>query len=177
MLLFIACEGAVDAFCQSIGAGLGQQVAFFIGSRDVTKFDEYTRHGGFSQHEESGLMHAFVDTFSGCLELPLDEGGKIDALLHILVLQELEYDVAFRRVRVEPGISLFVIALNEDDGVFFFGHFQIVVGTVEPQCVGFRAPDGASACYRVGMDGNEKVGLGVVGYLCPSVQGYEDVLR
>ena len=63
-----------------------------------------------------------------------------------------------------------------DHGVFFFGHFQIVVGTVEPQCVGFRAPDGASACYRVGMDGNEKVGLGVVGYLCPSVQGYEDVL-
>ena len=39
-------------------------------------------------------MYAFVDSFGGCFELLLDVGSELDTLFHILVLEELEYDVA-----------------------------------------------------------------------------------
>ena len=76
-------------------------------------------------------MYSFVDALGGIFELPLDEASQLYALLHVFVLQELKNDVAFWRVRVEPGISLFVITFNKDYCIFFFGYFQIVVGSVK----------------------------------------------
>ena len=169
MLLLVADESLVDASCQCVRTAFGQEVALFVGSGDVSQFHEYPRHGGFSQHEESGLVYPFVNALGRILELALDEGGEVHALFHVLVLQELEDDVAFRRVRVETCISLLVVTLDEDNGVFLLRHFQVVVRTVEPQCVGFRSSDGTSFGYRVGMDRDEEVGLGVVGYLSATV--------
>jgi hypothetical protein len=42
--------------------------------------------------------------------------------------------------------------------------------------IGFGSSYGSSLRYRIGVNGDEEVGLGIVGYLCPFVQGYEDVL-
>ena len=96
MLFLVADKGLVDALGQGIGSAFGQEIAFFVWSRDIAQLYQYTRHGGFSQDEESGLVNSLVDALGGILELTLDECCQLDALFHVLVLKELEDDVAFR---------------------------------------------------------------------------------
>ena len=120
-------------------------------------------------------MHPFVRAV-GIPETLLDRGGEADTLCHVLVLQKLEDDVAFRGVRVESGIPLLVVVFDEDYRILFLGHFQVLLRAVQSEGISLRTADApVSGSHRIGMDGDKEVGLRVIGYFSSSVQGDEHI--
>ena len=72
-------------------------------------------------------MHSFVGA-SGLSVIFLDGVGQFGALLHVLVLHEIENDIAFGRVGVEARIAFLVVFFVKDYGVFALGHIEIFAG-------------------------------------------------
>ena len=112
----------------------------------------------------------------------LHELGQLYAHLHVLVLNELEHDVALCRIGVVALIGLLVVFLQEDDGVLALGHLQVLHHAVllaralaAPEGVGLEAAGYVPLGQRVDVYGDKQVGLGVVGYLGTFVQLYEAV--
>ena len=75
-------------------------------------------------------MYTFIYTLGGRLELSLYKCSQLNAVLHVLVLEEFEDDIALRRIRIKSGVTLLIVVFNLDYGIFFFGYFQVVVSTM-----------------------------------------------
>ena len=117
-------------------------------------------------------MDTLVQTTGGGADIALHVLGQRDAVLHVLILDELEEDTALGRVGVETSIVLLVVFLVEDDGVLALGDLEVLdvalvrtAGTPLAQRIGLIATGDIALGQRVDMDGNEKVGLGLVGNL------------
>ena len=117
-------------------------------------------------------MDTLVRLTGGGTDIALHVLGQGDAALHVLVLYQLEEDAALGRVGVETGIVLLVVLLVEDDGVLALGNLEVLdIALVRPadtaltQRVGLVATGEMALGQRVDMDGDEEVGLRLVGNL------------
>ena len=120
-------------------------------------------------------MHPPVYPSARVVELVLHQGCQADTLLHILVLHEFENNVGFRRIGIKPGIARLVVVLIQDDGVLALGHLQVGIGLGQTQCPG-GCPTGRMVIGQgIGMDRDEQVRLGLVGYRGTTVQGDKDI--
>ena len=89
-------EGAVDAVAHFVYAGRVVEQCLLVGGGDESQFYEAAGHGRLSQHEESGLFHSLVRTVGCRAHVALHHLGQFHTLGHVLVLHELEHDVALR---------------------------------------------------------------------------------
>ena len=126
-------------------------------------------------------MGTLVLTVRGLTHIALHILGQFHRVLHILVLDKLEHDVALRRVRVVAVVGLLIVPLQIDDGILTLGHFEILHHAVlfsrapaSAQRIGLEAAHD-TPLHRIDMDGDEQVGLRAVGYLCPAVEFHEAV--
>ena len=92
-----------------------------------------------------------------------------------MVLHELKQDVALRRTWVETLIALFIVGLVEDDLILTLSHFQVIGSTVHTQRVGLQTSRDTALGQRIGVDGDEEVGLVAVGNVSTRMQGDEDI--
>ena len=120
-------------------------------------------------------MYAFVLASGVADVLLLDGPRQLDALLHVLVLQEFENDVALRLVGVETGVCLLVILFVDDDRVLALGHFKVGFGARHTECVCLRAVCDLASRKRVGVYGDEEVGLVAVGYVGAGLERDEHI--
>ena len=120
-------------------------------------------------------MHAFVLSSGERASLMLNHLRQFHAVRHIVVLHQFEHDIAFRRFRIKPGITLFVVVLHQDNRVFPFCHIQIVACPMHTQCVRFKTARYFSVGQGIGMDRDEEVGLVSVGDSSPLTQFDEDI--
>ena len=115
-------------------------------------------------------MYAFVDALGSIAELLLYEACQLDAALHVLVLHQLEDDVAFAGVRVEAFVLLLVALLERDDGVLALGDGKVVGGSVHTKRVSLSALRSHLGSGGIRVDADEEVGLGAIGDVGTLVQ-------
>ena len=139
ILALVVEESLVDAQPHLTDTVLRVQEAFFIAGRDEAQFYQTAGHRRFAQHQESGLLDTFVDASSLSTGTTLDEFGQFDALCHILVLDELEHDIALGGVGVETLIALLIVLLIEDNLVLSLSDGEVVGCTVHTQRIGLHA--------------------------------------
>ena len=120
-------------------------------------------------------MHPLVGTGSSCAYITLDVAGQINTTLHVLTLNELKHDVAFRRFGVEPLIGLAITFLHGYDRVFTHSHIKIVLGAVHTQRISLETAGYLPPGQRVGMHRDEEIGVGPIGYLRPLVERHKHI--
>ena len=123
-------------------------------------------------------MHSLIGTVSHLAYMSLQHLCQLDALCKVSVLYKLKHDIAFRRVGIEAHVMLFIVFLEQNDGVLTFCHFQVGL-------LGVRASVAERVCLEsshrvvalesVGMYGYEEVCLLAVGYFGAFVQGDKHV--
>ena len=155
-------------------AGIVEQ-SFFIGSSDETELYQTARHRGFSENQESCLMHALIRTVGTVAYLSLDIARQFYTSFHILTLYELEDDVALRRSRVETLIGLLIALLHRDNGVLSHSHIEIILGTVHTERISFKTAGYFTGWQRIGMYRDKQVGIGAVGDVGTLLQRNEDI--
>ena len=126
ILFLISDKRIVNTLCEGIHAGSRGEVGRFARIVYVSELNQNTWHTGGTKNEESSLVNSLVNAASGCAELLLDESGKLHAALHILVLHELEDDIAFAGIGVEAFVLLLVVVLEGDDGVLALSDGKVV---------------------------------------------------
>ena len=122
-------------------------------------------------------MHALVGTVGTIADTSLDHSCQIYAALHVLALDELENDIALRRSGIEALISLLIVLLHRDDGVFPHRHIEIILGTVHTEGIGLEATSHLSCRQGIGMHGDKEIGIGTVGDIRTLIERDEDILR
>ena len=160
---------------QQILSVAGVEESLLVGSGKESQFNQASRHGSLSEHQKSGLVHTFVLPSGERTSLMLNHFSQFHTVRHIVVLHQFEHDIAFGRFRVKSGIALFVVVLHQDDRVFPFCHIQIIACPMHTQRIRFEAARYLSVGQRIGMDGDEEVGLVSVGDSSPLTQFDEDI--
>ena len=155
-------------------AGIVEQ-SFFIGSSDETELYQTARHRGFSENQESCLMHTLIRTVGTGTYLSLDIARQFYASLHILTLYKLEDDVTLRRSRVETLIGLLIALLHRDNGVLSHSHIEIILGTVHTERIGFKTAGYLTGWQRIGMYRDKQVGIGAVSNVGTLFQRNKDI--
>ena len=138
MLFFVFQEGVVDAFRHEVLSVGAVEKLFLVGGGDESQLYQATRHRGLPEHEEPRLMHPLVYPSTYGTHLALDEFGQVYTLSHVLVLHEFEHDITLRRLRVEAGVALLIVFLDEDDRILSLGHIEVVVGPMHTERIGFE---------------------------------------
>ena len=121
------------------------------------------------------MLHALVLTACRLAGSLLHQFGQLYALCHVAILNKLEHDIAFRGIRVETLITLFVVFLNQDDRILALSDIEIIGSAVHAQCIGFQTARDAPLRQRIGMDADEEVGLGLVGNVGTGMQGHKHI--
>ena len=106
----------------------------------------------------------------GLTDVALEVSGQLRTQLHVLVLDELEHDIAFGGVGIVALIDGLIVLLHEDHGVLALRHLQVLnishAVTVTPalaEGVCLIAMGEAFARQGVDMNRHEEVCLVVVG--------------
>ena len=119
-------------------------------------------------------MHALI--LSACCSVVLlDLPRQFYALLHVAVLHELENHVTLGLARVEALVSGLIVAFVGDDRVFSLRYFEVGGRAGDTERVGLGAIGDFAAGQRVGVYGNEEVGLVAVGDVGAALQRNEDI--
>ncbi len=103
------------------------------------------------------------------LEVVLDAAGQRQALAQVGVLRQREQDVRFGTFGVKAVVGDSCVLFQVDGGVFRHGHFQLVVGLVQPHGVGFGAVGGA-VLVGVAVDADEQIGALAVADGCAFIK-------
>ena len=171
----IIAEGLIDA-PSHIGYSLvAIEELLFGGGRDKSQFDEAAGHRRLPEHEESRLLHPLVGSCRRGACALLHHLGQFDTLCHVLVLKELEHDIALRRTRVESLVVLLVVFLNQNNRVFSLCHIKIVGSPVHTEGICLQSRSLCSLGQGVGVDGYKEVGLVAVGNVGTLVERDENV--
>lgn len=170
ILILIADERLEEATRIAVGGRFGIHEQLLVGIGDEAQLHEAGRHGGEAQHGEVVLVGTLVETPRGSADALLEEACQLDTALHVLILDELEHDVALGRV-VEPLIALLIVFLHVDDRVLALGHLKVFLdallagGLTAPEGVGLVAMHGRTFRHGIDVNRHEEVGLVLIGYL------------
>ena len=182
VLLVISQEGIEDTTGILAHSSLRVHIVLLIPRGDEAKLYQTAWHGRQTEHSEVILLGTHVLTPCGLTDIALHIFRQFHTVLHVLVLNELEHDIALRRIGVVALISLFVVLLKQDDGVLTLGHFQILIHTVPlsralalAQGIRLEPSGNAASGHSVDMNGYEEVGLVVVRNLSTTIELHETV--
>ena len=109
--------------------------------------------------------------------------GKREAVAQMGILHKAEDDGGLRVVGVEALIRGLVIVFQKDYGVFSLNKVQVLGIKVISfpgrltQAVDGIAVGGGAFLYGIHVDGDEQIGIGLVGDDGPVLQLYEDIFR
>ena len=171
----IIAEGLIDA-PSHIGYSLvAIEELLFGGGRDKSQFDEAAGHRRLPEHEESRLLHPLVGSCRRSACALLHHLGQFDTLCHILVLKELEHDIALRRTRVESLVVLLVVFFYQNHRVFSLCHIKVVGRPVHTKGICFQSHSLCSLGQGIGVDGDKEVGLVAVGDIGTLVERDENI--
>ena len=99
---------------------------------------------------------------------------ELEGLIHKTILHQFKHDIGVDRIRVKALIGCFVIGLKFHHGILAHGNIKVllhIVGT-EDKCL---HPFDGRGLRSVGMNREEEVGLGFVGYVGTCLQGNKDI--
>ena len=173
ILLPIVLESLEDGESHFVEVGIVVHILLFGWCGDVSEFHQTCGQCGKSEYGEVILLDASGS--SDGFEPVCDAPGYFHAVLHILVEHHIEEDGAFRRVGVEASVVLFVVVLEQDDGVLALCGTEFLVASPHALRVDFDAGNGFLAGYGVDVDGYEQVGMVSVGDGSPLFEFYEHV--
>ena len=105
-------------------------------------------------------MNPFVGS-ADAFVVSLDAAGEVNALFHVSVLHDFKDDITLRLVGVKALIGVPIVILQRDDRVLSLCHLKI--GFSARQRISLRTVGYSAAWKGIGVDGDEKVRLFVVG--------------
>ena len=161
---------------------LGVHKGLLVAGRDKAALHQTPRHRRQTEHRQVILLGTHILTSCRLTDIPLHILGQFHRILHVLVLNELKHDITLRRVRVIALIGLLIVFLQEDHGVLTLSDLQVLQHTgllscplTRSQSIGLEATRHLTLRQGVDMDGDEEVGLVLVGDLRPTVEFHEGI--
>ena len=88
------CERLVYAACYVVYPSLVVEQLLVARGGDEAQLYQTAGHRCLAQHEESSLLHALVGAPCGGAYVMLHKLGKVNRLVHVVVLHKLKDDVA-----------------------------------------------------------------------------------
>lgn len=149
--------------------------SLLLGVADEANLGEHRGHGRLVDDEKFGLLDAAVDGVEVGVVLLLHVLSEVEAFFEVGVLVHSEHHIALGRVGVEAlvGGIVLIVGLEEDVGVFLFSDLHVGLALGETHHESLDA-GGRRGGMGVGVDGDEEVGLGLVGHV--GALGESDVL-
>ena len=151
------------------------QELLFVRRRDEAQLYQTAGHRRLAEHQEACLLDTFILSGGSRTGSFLYIFCQFDTLGHVVVLYELEHDIALRRFRVKALVALLVVRLVLDNGILSHSDIQVIGSTVHTQSIGFHASCHTPLWKRVSMDGHEEVGLVAVSNVRTGMQRNKDV--
>ena len=156
-------------------AVFGSKKVLFVWVGQEPEFHQRARHGRVGNDVEPGLLHAAVFPPNPLPELGLDGGAQSEAGVEVDVLAQREGDVRVRVVGVKAVVVPFVAFLAEHGGILAHGHAQALFRFMHAHHIR-PSPPGPRVVEGVAMNGDEEVGLGVVGDAHPVTKSRKAVV-
>ena len=163
-LVFVLNEGIADGGGEGFLERRVKKLGLFVLVGDETKFDKDAGHGHFVKHPEAGLLHLAVAEVGAFQQVLLHFGSQLDGTLQIGTAIEREDNIRFRRIGVEITVLVLVILFQKHGGILLTGHIEAGLRLMETHHKGFDSV-GRLVVAGVAMDGDEEVGMLVVGNL------------
>ena len=126
MFLPIGEEGVEHSACILFLCRLGVHIPLLVAGRDEAQFHQTTRHRREAQHGEVILLGTQILASRSPAHIALHILSQFHAVLHILILNKLEHDIALRRIGIIAVIRLLIVFLQEDYRVLTLGHLQVL---------------------------------------------------
>ena len=156
------------------GGFIHKPLFFRVGDKAHLKEDG--RASGLEQHPESSLAYASISPIEMSDKALLDLLSHAKRLIHIAILHQLEHDIGVNRVGVKALIGCLVIRLELHDRILPHGHVKVrfhSVGTKDESLYTARF----FFLRRVGMDGDEEVGIRFIGNVRTLLERDKDIGR
>ena len=93
-MALVLYESLIDASCHFVNVSFIIEKSLLIACGDVSKLYQTAWHRCLAQYEEASLLHALVGTPCGGAYVMLHKLGKVNRLVHVVVLHKLKDDVA-----------------------------------------------------------------------------------
>ena len=121
-------------------------------------------------------MHAAVRTVEMAHKMFLYLCSELQRLVHEVILHQFEHDIRIDGVRVEALIGSLIVRLEFHHGILTHGYVEVFLRFLISEDEGLYA-FGGFVLRGVGVNGDEQVGIILIGDVRALLQGDEDVGR